>query len=154
MTTGDSTDAVKQLRYLAGALKAPRITEAAQRLADQARDAGWTYEDYLAAVLEREVSARNASGAHPARSLRVGVAVVAAVGRMDMQNRGRAGAGARRVDAAQSEFLAIRVSVMPAGRADSVPGLADLPADEGSAGLKRNRKSGLCGFPERWPRPV
>jgi DNA replication protein DnaC len=59
----DTTDALKQLRYLAAALKAPRITEAAARLADQARDAGWTYEDYLAAVLEREVSARNASGA-------------------------------------------------------------------------------------------
>ncbi len=33
------------------------------RLADQARDAGWSFEDYLAAVLEREVSVRNASGA-------------------------------------------------------------------------------------------
>ena len=54
---------VKQIHYLAGALKAPRITEAATRLADQARDAGWSFEDYLAAVLEREVSARNASGA-------------------------------------------------------------------------------------------
>ena len=58
-----SSDAVKQIHYLAAALKAPRITEAAARLADQARDAGWTHEDYLAAVLEREVSARNASGA-------------------------------------------------------------------------------------------
>ena len=57
------SDAVKQIHYLAGALKALRITEAAARLADQARDAGWTHEDYLAAVLEREVSARNASGA-------------------------------------------------------------------------------------------
>ena len=57
-----ASDAVKQITYLAAALKAPRITEAAARLADQARDAGWTYEDYLAAVLEREVSARNASG--------------------------------------------------------------------------------------------
>ena len=56
-------EAVKQIHYLAAALKAPRITEAAARLADQARDAGWTHEDYLAAVLEREVSARNASGA-------------------------------------------------------------------------------------------
>ena len=56
-------DAVKQIHYLAAALKAPRIVEAAARLADQARDAGWTHEDYLAAVLEREVSARNASGA-------------------------------------------------------------------------------------------
>jgi len=57
------TDAVKEITYLAAALKAPRIIEAATRLADQARDAGWTHEDYLAAVLEREVSARNASGA-------------------------------------------------------------------------------------------
>src|SRR5688572_2115548 len=57
------SDAVKQIHFLAAALKAPRITEAAARLADQARDAGWTHEDYLAAVLEREVSARNASGA-------------------------------------------------------------------------------------------
>ena len=56
-------ESVKQLTYLAGALKAPRILESAGRLADQARDAGWSFEDYLAAVLEREVSARNASGA-------------------------------------------------------------------------------------------
>lgn len=58
-----TTDTVKHIHYLAASLKAPRITEAAARLADQARDAGWTHEDYLAAVLEREVSARNASGA-------------------------------------------------------------------------------------------
>jgi DNA replication protein DnaC len=58
-----SSDALKQIRYLAAALKAPRITESAARLADQARDASWTHEDYLAAVLEREVSARSASGA-------------------------------------------------------------------------------------------
>lgn len=58
-----TTETAKQLTYLAGALKAPRILDVAGRLADQARDAGWTFEDYLAAVLEREVSARNASGA-------------------------------------------------------------------------------------------
>ncbi len=57
------TETVKQLTHLAGALKAPRILEAAERLAEQARTAGWSFEDYLAAVLEREVSARNASGA-------------------------------------------------------------------------------------------
>ena len=66
------SDAVKQIHYLAAALKAPRITEAAARLADQARDAGWTHEDYLAAVLEREVSARNASGAAATHPLRPG----------------------------------------------------------------------------------
>jgi len=59
----DGTGTLKQIRYLAAALKAPRITEAAGRLAEQARDASWTHEDYLAAVLEREVSARSASGA-------------------------------------------------------------------------------------------
>jgi DNA replication protein DnaC len=63
MGAAKTTQTVKQITHLAGALKAPRITEAASRLADQARDAGWSFEDYLAAVLEREVSARNASGA-------------------------------------------------------------------------------------------
>src|ERR1700729_2879919 len=62
MTTG-SGDTMKQLSYLAAALKAPRITEAAQRLAEQARDAGWTHEDYLAPVLEREGSAFTAQPA-------------------------------------------------------------------------------------------
>jgi hypothetical protein len=53
----------KQISYLATALKAPRVREAAIRLAHQARDSGWTHEDYLIAVLDREVAARNASGA-------------------------------------------------------------------------------------------
>ena len=57
------TDSSKEIAYLATALKAPRIPEAAARLAAQARDAGWSHEGYLAAVLEREVAARNASGA-------------------------------------------------------------------------------------------
>ena len=73
------TDTVKQIHYLAASLKAPRITEAAARLADQARDAGWTHEDYLAAVLEREVAARNASGAR----LRIRAAAFGAVKTMD-----------------------------------------------------------------------
>jgi DNA replication protein DnaC len=63
MAAKTTPESIKQIHYLAGTLKAPRITEAAERLAEQARDAGWTHEDYLAAVLEREVSARNASGA-------------------------------------------------------------------------------------------
>ncbi len=62
-TKTDATEALKQLTYLAGALKAPRIIETAGRLADHARDSGWTHEEYLAAVLDREVAARNASGA-------------------------------------------------------------------------------------------
>ncbi|MGH3101502.1 MAG: IS21-like element helper ATPase IstB [Thermoleophilia bacterium] len=58
-----SAASLKQITHLAAALKAPRITESAARLADHARDAGWTHEDYLIAVLDREVAARNASGA-------------------------------------------------------------------------------------------
>src|ERR1700755_1275908 len=62
-TNSDAAETLKQLTYLASALKAPRITEAAARLADQARDAGWTHEDYLAAGLDSDAPARNASGA-------------------------------------------------------------------------------------------
>jgi len=47
MATTKSTETTKQLTYLSGALKAPRILDVAGRLADQARDAGWTFEDYL-----------------------------------------------------------------------------------------------------------
>jgi DNA replication protein DnaC len=61
--SSNASATIKQITHLAAALKTPRITEAAARLADHARDAGWTHEDYLAAVLEREVAARNASGA-------------------------------------------------------------------------------------------
>ena len=61
--TTPAADTLKQITHLAAALKAPRITQAAARLAEHARDAGWTHEDYLAAILEREVAARNASGA-------------------------------------------------------------------------------------------
>ena len=56
-------DPIKTILHYAQALKAPRIRESAARLAEQARDAGWTHEEYLAAVLSREVSAREASGA-------------------------------------------------------------------------------------------
>ena len=56
-------DVGKQIEYLARALKAPRIREAETRLGDQAREGGWSHEEYLAAVLDREVSARDASGA-------------------------------------------------------------------------------------------
>ena len=56
-------DTNKQIEYYATALKAPRIRDSAARLADQARDAGWSHEECLAAVLSREVSSRESSGA-------------------------------------------------------------------------------------------
>jgi DNA replication protein DnaC len=51
------------IAYLSRALKAPRIRESAARLAEQARDGGWSHEEYLAAVLATEVASREASGA-------------------------------------------------------------------------------------------
>ena len=56
-------ETAKTLECLTASLKAPRIREAAARIADTARAGHWSYEEYLTAVLEREVAARNASGA-------------------------------------------------------------------------------------------
>ncbi|PPI88995.1 IS21-like element helper ATPase IstB [Nocardia nova] len=56
-------DTIKQIEYYANALKAPRVRDSAARLAEQARDSGWSHEEYLAAVLSREVSSRESSGA-------------------------------------------------------------------------------------------
>lgn len=47
-----------QIEYYARALRAPRIGDAFRRLGDQTRDSGWSHEEYLAAVLSREVSER------------------------------------------------------------------------------------------------
>lgn len=47
-------ETIGQIEYYSRAMKAPRIREAATRLADQARETGWTHEEYLAAVLSRE----------------------------------------------------------------------------------------------------
>lgn len=60
-TAADAT--FTRIDYLARALKAPRIKEAARRLADQAAREDWTPAEYLQAVLETEVAAREASGA-------------------------------------------------------------------------------------------
>lgn len=58
--TGPDTDS--HIIFLARALKAPVIREHFSRIADQAREQSWTHEQYLAAVLDRQVSAREASG--------------------------------------------------------------------------------------------
>lgn len=61
-TAAATTEALKELTYFASALKAPGIIDSAARLVDHARDAGWSHEEYVAAVLDREVVAPNASG--------------------------------------------------------------------------------------------
>ena len=49
MTTGK--DVAAEIAFLARELKTPVITETFTALGDQAREAGWSHEEYLAAVL-------------------------------------------------------------------------------------------------------
>ncbi|MFD9513820.1 ATP-binding protein [Streptomyces mirabilis] len=58
-----SRDVDSELVYLTKALKAPALRDAAARLAERARDEGWSHEEYLAACLQREVAARDSHGA-------------------------------------------------------------------------------------------
>jgi DNA replication protein DnaC len=51
-----------EVAFLARALKAPRIAALAATLADQARDQGWDYQQYLAQVLAEEVASRETHG--------------------------------------------------------------------------------------------
>src|SRR5689334_14263290 len=51
-----------KLAYLARVLKTPTIGRVWEDLADQARDANWSHEEYLAAVLERQVADRESAG--------------------------------------------------------------------------------------------
>ena len=61
-TTTSSRDVTAELAYLTRALKAPTLREAADRLAERARTETWSYEEFLAACLQREVSARESHG--------------------------------------------------------------------------------------------
>ncbi len=55
-------DLTAELAFLTRALKAPTLREAVDRLAERARAESWTHEEFLAACLQREVSARDAHG--------------------------------------------------------------------------------------------
>ncbi|GEC10252.1 transposase [Streptomyces spinoverrucosus] len=61
--TTNGRDVSSELVHLTKALKAPALRDAAARLAERARDEGWTHEEYLAACLQREVAARDSHGA-------------------------------------------------------------------------------------------
>ena len=67
-----ATKTASQLAYLTRVLRAPAIRDSLERLADTAREEGWSHEEYLAAVLGREVAAREAHGAE-ARIRRAGL---------------------------------------------------------------------------------
>ena len=61
MTVTDK-DLGAEVAFLARELKTPVITETFAALGDQARDQGWSHEEYLAAVLGRQVASRTANG--------------------------------------------------------------------------------------------
>jgi DNA replication protein DnaC len=57
-----SRDVEAELAFLTRALKAPSLRESIPRLAERARQASWTHEEFLAACLQREVAARESHG--------------------------------------------------------------------------------------------
>jgi len=59
----DAAAVGERLPYLLSKLKAPRVLERLERTAATAREEGWPYEQFLEALLEAEVFARDASGA-------------------------------------------------------------------------------------------
>lgn len=66
-TTADLTrlggkDIDGEVAFLARELKAPVIASTFTALGDQAREQGWSHEEYLAAVLGRQVASRAANG--------------------------------------------------------------------------------------------
>src|SRR3954451_15488521 len=60
--TGPSTELGSKLAYLTRALKTPTIARVWDDLAAQARDRNWSHEEYLTAVLERQVADRESAG--------------------------------------------------------------------------------------------
>ncbi len=57
-----TTKPASDLAYLCRALKAPTLARSVERLAERARNDGWSHEEFLAACLEREVAARQSNG--------------------------------------------------------------------------------------------
>ena len=57
-----TTKASSEVAYLCRALKAPSLARSFERLAERARSEEWTHKEFLAACLEREVSARQTNG--------------------------------------------------------------------------------------------
>jgi DNA replication protein DnaC len=51
-----------QIAYLTRTLKMPTIGRTWEQIATQARDRGWSHEEYLAAVLERQAADRESAG--------------------------------------------------------------------------------------------
>lgn len=58
----ETRDVASEIAFLTRALKAPTLREAVPRLAQRARSESWSYEEFLAACLQREVAARESHG--------------------------------------------------------------------------------------------
>ena len=56
------TEIAATMGYLTRALKTPTIGRVWETLGDQARTEGWSHEEYLTAVLQRQVADREANG--------------------------------------------------------------------------------------------
>lgn len=74
-TTPKQTTVVKDgmpsmIAYLTRVLKTPTIGAFWEELADQARDQNWSHEEYLAALLQRQVADRESKGTR----MRIGTA--------------------------------------------------------------------------------
>ena len=54
-------DVAKEIIYATRELKTPVVREVFNQLADQARDEGWSHEEYLSAVLARQVASRTSN---------------------------------------------------------------------------------------------
>jgi DNA replication protein DnaC len=57
-----ATQIRKDLTHLCRELKAPSLLASFERLAKRGRDETWSYEEFLAACLEREVASRQSHG--------------------------------------------------------------------------------------------
>ena len=57
-----ATTARKDLTHLCRALKTPSLLASIDRLSKRAREESWSHEEFLAACLERELSARQTHG--------------------------------------------------------------------------------------------
>jgi DNA replication protein DnaC len=61
-TSAASTELGSKLAYLSRALKTPTIGRVWEDLAERARELNWSHEEYLTAVLERQVAERESAG--------------------------------------------------------------------------------------------
>jgi len=61
-TSRNTRDFGAEIAYLTRALKAPTLRESVDRLVERATAESWSYPEFLAACLQREVSARESHG--------------------------------------------------------------------------------------------